>query len=181
MRTLAGSSRRRFEVRDVHLYALDAGGGALPALARLPHCGAVVSREETARGDRLLTRLIEEVDGGCRSLPADGLGSLEDQRPAAAPTRGCPGSSCSSTAGRACTLPSRTSSTGGRSSGWPARARGRSGRPEGGADRRPHGAHQQGGASFRNRLVLPMPDPIDYALAGIPGAKGQPTYLQAAS
>ena len=85
LRTLAGALAERFDVRDLHLYALDAGGGALSALAGLPHCGAVVGRDETARGDRLLTLLVDELERRQRLLADNGWASTEDQRRVAEP------------------------------------------------------------------------------------------------
>ncbi|HEU4912346.1 MAG TPA: FtsK/SpoIIIE domain-containing protein, partial [Actinomycetes bacterium] len=82
LRTLATTLANHHEPTDVHLYALEGGGGALGSLAGLPHCGAVVERDETARGNRLLTRLVEELEDRQRLLAAGGTGSAEEHRDA---------------------------------------------------------------------------------------------------
>ena len=61
LRTLAGSVATRYGADDVHLFGLDGANGGLLTMARLPHTGAVVARDELARADRLLTRLLAEV------------------------------------------------------------------------------------------------------------------------
>ncbi len=69
---------------DVHLYALDSGGG-LASLAALPHCGAVVPRDDTARGERLLHRLDAELARRRDVLAQSGFGSIAEQRAAVPP------------------------------------------------------------------------------------------------
>ncbi len=61
LRTIAGSLARTHSVADVHLYGIDCGNGALNALTRLPHCGAVVGRNQTERVVRLVNRLKGEL------------------------------------------------------------------------------------------------------------------------
>lgn len=80
LRTLAARLAEAHEVGNLHLYALDGGGGTLGVLAALPHCGAVVGRDETARADRLLIRLTDELENRQRLLAAQGLGSFEEHR-----------------------------------------------------------------------------------------------------
>ncbi|HEX3333355.1 MAG TPA: FtsK/SpoIIIE domain-containing protein, partial [Acidimicrobiales bacterium] len=84
LRTLATSLARRNRTADVHLYGIDCGNGALLPLQELPHCGAVVSRTEHDRVDRVLTRLIGEVSERQRILSLGGFSSIADQRRAAA-------------------------------------------------------------------------------------------------
>ncbi|MEV8378965.1 FtsK/SpoIIIE domain-containing protein [Kribbella sp. NPDC056861] len=65
LRTLAGSAAKTASCADVHIYGIDAAGGGLAALTRLPHCGAVVSRDLERIGrliDRLLTELSHRQD-----------------------------------------------------------------------------------------------------------------------
>lgn len=52
-RTLAYNAARELPSGRLHLYVLD-GGGSLLDLARLPHCGAVISRQELSRTTRLV-------------------------------------------------------------------------------------------------------------------------------
>jgi DNA segregation ATPase FtsK/SpoIIIE, S-DNA-T family len=61
IRTMAGALARRHSCADVHLYGIDAAGGALSVLTELPHTGAVANRSELERIDRLLTRLGLEL------------------------------------------------------------------------------------------------------------------------
>ena len=86
LRTLAGSLARTISPSDLHLYGLDFGNGALLPLADLPHCGAVVGRSETARAERLIVRLTEEVTRRQEILSRSGLGDITEQR-AASPTQ----------------------------------------------------------------------------------------------
>ena len=82
LRTLAGSVARTHSVRDVHLYGLDCAGGALLALAELPHCGAVVTRSEPERAGRLLARLTAELSRRQALLSGAGHGSITEARSA---------------------------------------------------------------------------------------------------
>ncbi|CAO5162953.1 DNA segregation ATPase FtsK/SpoIIIE, S-DNA-T family [Frankia sp. AiPs1] len=61
LRTLAGGLARVHSCADVHLYGVDAAGGALAVLAELPHCGAVVTGSDLERLGRLCNRLISEL------------------------------------------------------------------------------------------------------------------------
>jgi len=61
LRTLAGSVAMRLPCADVHLYGLDAGGGALAAITALPHTGGVALLADVPRVDRLVTRLGQEL------------------------------------------------------------------------------------------------------------------------
>ncbi|MGB9377549.1 MAG: FtsK/SpoIIIE domain-containing protein [Mycobacteriales bacterium] len=83
LRTVAGSLARHAAATDVHLHALDCAGGGLAPLASLPHTGAVVARDDTERGDRVLTRLVSEVARRQQILGQGGFGSLVEQRAAA--------------------------------------------------------------------------------------------------
>ena len=80
LRTIAGSAAGRFGPEDLHLYVLDCAGGALLCAADLPHCGAVCDRRDPAHGDRMLTRLAEEVDRRQAVLAAGGFASVAEQR-----------------------------------------------------------------------------------------------------
>ena len=83
LRTLAGAVAAT-SPDDVHLYALDLGGG-LGALAALPHTGAVVARDQPERLDRVLAWLVAEVGRRQAVLADGGHASLAEQRAAAAP------------------------------------------------------------------------------------------------
>jgi S-DNA-T family DNA segregation ATPase FtsK/SpoIIIE len=86
LRTLAGSVASSCSPSDVHLYAIDCGANALLPLVALPHCGAVVSRDQIERMERLLARLHKEVSRRQQILAATGFASLAEQRAAASPS-----------------------------------------------------------------------------------------------
>ncbi|WDV53683.1 FtsK/SpoIIIE domain-containing protein [Streptomyces coeruleorubidus] len=80
LRTLAGSIARTHSVADVHLYGIDCGNGALNALTRLPHCGAVVGRNQTERVVRLVNRLKGELGRRQDLLSDKGFADIGEQR-----------------------------------------------------------------------------------------------------
>ncbi|GAA2680080.1 FtsK/SpoIIIE domain-containing protein [Streptomyces lunalinharesii] len=80
LRTLAGSVASTLSCEDVHLYGIDAGGGALTAMTVLPHCGAVVSRADLERLDRLISRLVAELARRQELLTAHSAGNLTELR-----------------------------------------------------------------------------------------------------
>ncbi|MEU1162921.1 FtsK/SpoIIIE domain-containing protein [Streptomyces sp. NPDC005921] len=65
---------------DVHLYGIDCGNGALNALTALPHCGAVVDRNQIERLGRLLDRLGAELTARQSILGARGTADLTELR-----------------------------------------------------------------------------------------------------
>ena len=85
LRTIAGAAGAGTSPADVHLYGIDCGSGALLPLVGLPHCGAVVSRDQPDRVDRLLGRLLAEVSRRQQLLAELGASSLVEQRAASAP------------------------------------------------------------------------------------------------
>jgi S-DNA-T family DNA segregation ATPase FtsK/SpoIIIE len=86
LRTIAGSLARACSPYDVHLYAIDCGANALLPLVSLPHCGAVVTRDQLDRCERLLTALAAEVARRRQLLTEAGFASLSEQRAAVAAT-----------------------------------------------------------------------------------------------
>ncbi|QKW08462.1 cell division protein FtsK [Streptomyces sp. NA04227] len=82
LRTIAGSLARTHSCADVHLYGIDCGNGALNALTRLPHCGAVVSRNQTERVVRLVNRLKNELSRRQDLLAESGFADIGEQRAA---------------------------------------------------------------------------------------------------
>ena len=90
LRTLAGAVAAGTSPADVHLYGLDCGGNALLPLVGLPHCGAIVGRDQPDRVDRLLGRLLAEVARRQQLLAEQGASSLAEQRAAAAPEERLP-------------------------------------------------------------------------------------------
>jgi S-DNA-T family DNA segregation ATPase FtsK/SpoIIIE len=90
LRTIVTSLAERVPARDLHVYALDCGNGALLPLEALPHTGVVVSRTQVERADRLLRRLSEEVDRRQEILAAGGFADLAEQRAAVPPDERLP-------------------------------------------------------------------------------------------
>lgn len=86
LRTIAGSAARTASSAEVHIYAIDAGGGGLAALEALPHCGAVVSRHDVERMERLLNRLAAELTERQERCSDRGVAGLNELR-AAVPAR----------------------------------------------------------------------------------------------
>ncbi|MCU1592718.1 MAG: cell division-related protein [Frankiales bacterium] len=84
LRTLATSLAATVLPSDCHVYGIDCGNGALLPLAELPHVGAVVSRTQVERTDRLLTRLSEEVSRRQQALAERGFADLAEQRASSA-------------------------------------------------------------------------------------------------
>ncbi|MGV9880517.1 FtsK/SpoIIIE domain-containing protein [Streptomyces sp. NPDC003006] len=84
LRTIAGSLARTHSSADVHLYGIDCGNGALNALTRLPHCGAVVGRNQTERVVRLINRLKGELTRRQDLLADKGYADIGEQRADAA-------------------------------------------------------------------------------------------------
>lgn len=85
LRTLAGSLAASTSPRDVHLYGIDCGANALLPLANLPHCGAIVTRDQPDRVRRLLNRILAEISRRQQMLALEGLSSTAEQRATAAP------------------------------------------------------------------------------------------------
>ncbi|MFF3460901.1 FtsK/SpoIIIE domain-containing protein [Streptomyces sp. NPDC002619] len=83
LRTIAGSLARTHSVADMHMYGIDCGNGALNALTRLPHCGAVVGRNQTERVIRLVNRLKGELGRRQDLLAEKGFADIGEQRAAA--------------------------------------------------------------------------------------------------
>ncbi|MCK9924276.1 cell division protein FtsK [Frankia sp. AgPm24] len=61
LRTLAGALAQARSCADIHLYGVDAAGGALAVLTELPHTGAVVTGSDLERVGRLCDRLTGEL------------------------------------------------------------------------------------------------------------------------
>nr|WP_237535119.1 FtsK/SpoIIIE domain-containing protein [Streptomyces sp. SID3343] len=61
LRTIAGAAALTIPCSDLHIYGIDAAGGALGVLEALPHCGAIVSRHDAERLERLISRLAGEL------------------------------------------------------------------------------------------------------------------------
>lgn len=90
LRTIAGALARAHSCADVHLYGIDCGHNGLGPLAELPHCGALVTRRETERAARLMSRLTDELRRRQDTLAMQGFADISEQRAAVEPARRLP-------------------------------------------------------------------------------------------
>lgn len=153
LRTVLRAATARLGADDLHVHVLDTGGGGLCAeAAGLPHTGTAVSGADAFRTVRLIDRLNREIDAR-RAAPGtpvplvlllvDGVeaaGALLDE---ADPGRGSDGLlrlvRDGAAVGLTCVLTADRAMPGGRLAG-----------------------------AARMRLLLPLPDRADYAVAGVP-------------
>lgn len=82
LRTIAGSIAAHVSPADAHVHAIDCGSGALLPLVAMPHCGAVVTRDQLDRVERLLARLRAEIGRRQQLLAEAGHASLAEYRQA---------------------------------------------------------------------------------------------------
>ncbi|MCW2759321.1 MAG: FtsK/SpoIIIE family protein putative EssC component of Type secretion system, partial [Nocardioidaceae bacterium] len=80
LRAIAGAVGRWTSPEDVWLYGVDCGNNALLPLVGLPHVGAVVSRDQTDRMDRLVSRLQQLISERQQSLAMGGFADVAEQR-----------------------------------------------------------------------------------------------------
>ena len=80
LRALAGVVGRFTSPADVHLYGVDCGNNALLPLVGLPHVGAVVTRDQTDRMDRLVSRLRQLISQRQQDLAVAGFADVTEQR-----------------------------------------------------------------------------------------------------
>ena len=89
---MAGAIAAGASPEDVHVHAIDCGSGALLPLMAMPHCGAVVTRDQLDRVERLLARLRAEVGRRQQLLAEAGYASLARAARRRPEGRGCRGS-----------------------------------------------------------------------------------------
>jgi S-DNA-T family DNA segregation ATPase FtsK/SpoIIIE len=154
LRTVLREAVSRLPAEDLHVHLVESGGGPLGAeLAPLPHAGTVISGEDRFRTARLVERLGEEIasrraDPGAAARPRillliDGVDELGVLLEEVLPGHG------SATLGRVL--------RDGAAAGLTCVAT---------ADRAVPGGRLAGLAG--RRLVLPLADAADYAVAGVP-------------
>ncbi|MFJ9029476.1 FtsK/SpoIIIE domain-containing protein [Streptomyces sp. NPDC102274] len=90
LRTLAAALAQAHGADDVHIYGIDCGNGALNALTAIPHCGAVVDRNQTERLGRLLDRLTAELTFRQGVLGSRGTADLAELRSMTEPGKRLP-------------------------------------------------------------------------------------------
>jgi S-DNA-T family DNA segregation ATPase FtsK/SpoIIIE len=154
LRTVLTEAVHQLPPDRLHVHVLDHGGGTLAEQAAgLAHCGTAVQRDDAHRSVRLLSRLGAEVDRrrGSAAAPeqplllvlVDGYESLVAQLEYAEPATGSAGLLRLMRDGAAVGVTVVLT-----------------------AERAVPGSRL--GAATRIRLVLPLPDRADYAVAGIP-------------
>ncbi|MFQ1001593.1 FtsK/SpoIIIE domain-containing protein [Modestobacter sp. SSW1-42] len=152
LHTVLGEAVHQLRPARLQVHVLDHGGGAVAALAAgLPHAGTTVGRDDAHRSARLVSRLVAEVDrrragtGGddpLLLLLVDGWESLTAQLEEADPAAGAGGLLRLVRDGAAVGLTVVLT-----------------------AERAVPGSRLA--AAVRTRLVLPLPDRADYAVAGV--------------
>lgn len=152
LRTVLAEAVGQLPPEALHVHVLDHGGGALAAAAAPgAHTGTTVGRDDPHRTVRLVTRLLEEVDRrraeGCAGDPAllllvDGWESLAAQLEEADPATGAGGLLRLVRDGAAARLTVALTT-----------------------DRAVPGSRVA--SALHTRVVLPLPDRADYAVAGI--------------
>ncbi|MFI1380147.1 FtsK/SpoIIIE domain-containing protein [Embleya sp. NPDC020886] len=80
LRTVAGAAALTIPCSDLHIYAIDAAGGGLSVLEALPHCGAVVSRHDAERMERLINRLSAELTARQRLIAQQDCADVTELR-----------------------------------------------------------------------------------------------------
>lgn len=80
LRAIAGAIGKYTSPADVHVYGVDCGNNALLPLVGLPHVGAVVSRDQTDRMERLITRLNQTISERQQALAIGGFADITEQR-----------------------------------------------------------------------------------------------------
>lgn len=90
LRAIAGAIARHLGPEDVHLYGVDCGNNALLPLVGLPHVGAVVTRDQVDRLDRLTARLRQLIAQRQQELATAGFADVTEQRANVAPDRRMP-------------------------------------------------------------------------------------------
>ncbi|HWE57949.1 MAG TPA: FtsK/SpoIIIE domain-containing protein [Acidimicrobiales bacterium] len=90
LRSITASLASRNRAADIHVYGIDCGNGALIPLESFPHVGAVVTRREADRVDRLITKLLTETTDRQQLLARNGFATIADQRQLSAPEERLP-------------------------------------------------------------------------------------------
>jgi S-DNA-T family DNA segregation ATPase FtsK/SpoIIIE len=160
LRTVLAEAVSRVAPSDLHVHVIDASGGALAAeVARVPHTGTSIGGPDALRTVRLVERLAHEVAdrragaagaGPLILLLIDGVDAVSALLDEAEPARGSAALlrlvRDGAAAGVTCVLTADRAVPGGRLA-----------------------------AAVRQRIVLPLPDRADYAMAGIP-ARAVPAH-----
>ena len=85
LHTFLGRACAQLGPDQLHLYVLDCAGQSFSHFSRLPHCGAVVNRDDPSTVARLSARLVEEVGARQRVLAGLGVSTLAEAHLVGAP------------------------------------------------------------------------------------------------
>ncbi|WP_408651754.1 FtsK/SpoIIIE domain-containing protein [Jatrophihabitans sp.] len=78
LHTFLARACAQLDPEQLHLYVMDCSGQGFHHFSRLPHCGAVVNRDDPSAVTRLSTRLVEEVGARQRMLAGLGVSTLAE-------------------------------------------------------------------------------------------------------
>ncbi|HEV2888151.1 MAG TPA: FtsK/SpoIIIE domain-containing protein [Jatrophihabitans sp.] len=78
LHTFLGQACRQLDPGRLHLYVLDCSGQSFRHVSRLPHCGAVVGRDDPSAVTRLIARLVEELGARQRLLASLSLSTVAE-------------------------------------------------------------------------------------------------------
>jgi S-DNA-T family DNA segregation ATPase FtsK/SpoIIIE len=78
LHTFLGQACEQLDAGRLHVYVLDCAGQSFRHFRGLPHCGAVVSRDDPAALARLCARLVEELAARQRLLAGLGVSTLAE-------------------------------------------------------------------------------------------------------
>lgn len=78
LKTIVYAGATAYSPRNLHVYCIDAGNGALSPLVALPNVGAVALRGETQKIERLIGKLESETKRRTGLLSKDGYSSIDE-------------------------------------------------------------------------------------------------------
>lgn len=78
LKTIAYAGCTAYPPRDLHVYCIDAGNGALSPLIALPNVGVVAMRSETQKIERLIGKLETETKRRAGLLSRDGFSDIDE-------------------------------------------------------------------------------------------------------
>lgn len=87
LKTIAYEGAMVYSPRDLHIYCIDAGSGAIAPLGALPNVGVVALRSETQKIERLIGKLEAEAKGRAGLLSRDGYSSIDEYNGSATAAR----------------------------------------------------------------------------------------------
>lgn len=80
LRTMVGTAVSQLTAEDLHVYVIDCAGAGLRPLAQVPHCGAVLEETEPAAVSRLIARLAATRRDRRHHLAQSGMANYAEAR-----------------------------------------------------------------------------------------------------